>query len=143
MMASRRRFADGGSFAAVYSLTVIVPLLKLAVDRPRPEEPFVVPLWASSSASFPSGHSALAMLLWGLVFYLAPHLVDGRRRVFALRAVSIAIVALTGMSRVYLGVHWPSDVIGGYLVGGAVLGAIVLAHSMASADWRSVALNER
>ena len=127
-----RRYPESLSFLLVFSLTVIVPLVKELVYRPRPSEAVATILSHSGGTSFPSGHSALAMVFFGLVFYLAPYLVQDRRVIWAVRSVSVAMVLLTGLSRVYLGVHWPSDVIGGYAVGGVVLGMITIFHRWAS-----------
>ncbi len=87
--------------------------LKAVVDRPRPV------LAAGFGSSFPSGHVLAAAAFWGLV---PPwiYLVTRRRWAWALSAGLAGIVlVLVGLSRVVVGAHWPSDVIGGYL-GGAV-----------------------
>lgn len=101
--------------------------LKLHFRRVRPDVP-----WAfvhEHSYSFPSGHSVLAVALYGTAVYLAMrHLRGTRARVVLCLAASLLIVGI-GLSRIYLGVHYPSDVAAGYLVG-----AIWLSGVMAS-DW--------
>jgi len=87
----------------------------------------------TSGTSFPSLHTACALVFGGLIFYLAPRLV--RRPVFTwvIRSVAVIAVILVAVSRIYLGVHWLSDVLGGLLLGGLLLyPAIVLYHKYAS-----------
>lgn len=88
--------------------------LKTAVDRARPV--FDVPVDTALGASFPSGHSLAAAGFWSCVAVLALPLVAPRRRVLLLVAAA-AVAALVAVSRVLLGVHYPSDVVGGLLLG--------------------------
>jgi undecaprenyl-diphosphatase len=93
--------------------------LKLLVRRARPDPYFgtVLPV----SYSFPSGHALDSCVIYfALAALLAPYFRRGWERalLFTLAAV---LVLLIGVSRVYLGVHWPSDVVGGWAVGAAWL----------------------
>lgn len=78
------------------------------------------PLYVGSAGgdSFPSGHSQTAAVVWGLLAVYAQ-----RPRV---RAALVAVVVLVGLSRLYLQVHWPIDVVGGWLIGVLMLGAYLL-----------------
>lgn len=91
--------------------------LKLVFDRPRPD--LVAHLAEIHTASFPSGHAMLSAVVYlTLAGLLARVQVRRDLRRFVL-AVGIALAALVGASRVYLGVHWPTDVIAGWCLGAA------------------------
>ena len=108
--------------------------LKAVVGRLRPE--YAISEVAYTGMSFPSGHALFALLFGGLLIVLAEELIHPlaiRRGV----QVTVALLVLAiGTSRVYLGVHWPSDVIGGYLFAAISL-VIVLAlrDKLASKGW--------
>lgn len=110
----RRRFRDALALALLMvSERPLVELLKEAFDRARPDPHGH--LVAVQSMAFPSGHAANAMALGlGLALLVAPT----RWRMPAL-AVGLAFAALVGLSRLVLGVHWPSDVAGGWALGAA------------------------
>ena len=101
-------------------------LLKVLVHRPRPSAGLVRIIVASMGYSFPSGHVMAYIAYWGLLFAFGVILLRGRHwwRT-ALLIVSAAFVVLIGPSRVYLGDHWASDVIGDYLIGGVLWGLAV------------------
>ncbi len=100
---------------AVISGAVMVSLLKLGFDRPRPD--LVSHLSHAQSSSFPSGHatvSAIAYLTLGVILARAHE----RRRVKILvMTYAVILTVLIGASRVYLGVHWPTDVLAGWALG--------------------------
>ena len=88
--------------------------IKWAVHRPRPDEVYLHTL--PSSYSFPSGHT-----LYSLVFYTSIAILVGRHSSVTLTKVmwcaAAFLIALIGLSRLFLGVHYASDVLGGYVVG--------------------------
>jgi membrane-associated phospholipid phosphatase len=98
-------------------------LIKLIVARPRPTARLVDVIQAASGQSFPSGHVMQYVAFWGFLFSLAIILFTGKHwwRI-ALLIVSALFIILVGPSRIYLGDHWASDVLGGYLIGGVWLG---------------------
>jgi membrane-associated phospholipid phosphatase len=100
---------------AIAGAALIDTILKLHFRRIRPTV-----AWAfvkEHSFSFPSGHSVGAVVLYGTITYLVwSHLHDHKQRT-AVIACALALIAGIGLSRVYLGVHYPTDVAAGYLVG--------------------------
>lgn len=91
--------------------------LKLAFGRDRPEES--LRLVEAINASFPSGHAMLSAVVYLTLGALASRFVERRRvKVFAMVG-AVLVAVLVGVSRVYLGVHWPSDVLGGWCLGAA------------------------
>ena len=101
-------------------------LLKIQVSRPRPTANLVHIIQAAVGYSFPSGHVMAYIAYWGLLFAFGVILFQGRHwwRT-ALLITSAAFVVLIGPSRIYLGDHWASDVLGAYLIGGVLLGLAV------------------
>lgn len=89
--------------------------LKNYFDRPRPD--YVTQLHYVDSNSFPSGHSLLAAVVYLTLGALVSRLVAKRRQKMYVLAVAVLITALVGVSRVYLGVHYPTDVLAGWSVG--------------------------
>jgi membrane-associated phospholipid phosphatase len=100
--------------------------IKHLIDRPRPTpEQAQVIGQISTSASYPSGHVLTYMVLCGLLIALMRDALPegrwGRRREGALRGILALLILLVGPARVALGHHWPADVLGAYLLGGALL----------------------
>lgn len=124
-MAGRRRTA---LFLLVSAVTgaVCSSLLKLAFNRPRPEIPDTIQVF---TASFPSGHALLSAVCYLTIgALLAEQTEDARVRRYFL-AVAAIITLLVGLSRVYLGVHYPTDVLAGWLIGtGWAIGSFLIAR---------------
>jgi undecaprenyl-diphosphatase len=91
--------------------------LKLGFERARPD---LVPHGARVyTASFPSGHAMLSAVTYLTLGALLTRVQEGRRLKAYLMGLAITLALLVGISRVYLGVHWPSDVLAGWSVGAA------------------------
>ncbi|HEX6063196.1 MAG TPA: phosphatase PAP2 family protein [Longimicrobiales bacterium] len=100
-------------------------ILKLFYDRTRPS--VVEALASVSSPSFPSGHAMSAMVVYGSVAYLVGRLEPGRNLRITTWTVATLVILAIGISRMYLGVHYPSDVVAGFIAGLAWLGFLVAA----------------
>jgi undecaprenyl-diphosphatase len=102
--------------AAVTSGATISTVLKILFDRPRPDIPGAPHVF---TASFPSGHATLsAVVFLTLAAVLAAATLERRLKVFYL-ALGIFLTVIVGLSRVYIGVHYPTDVAAGWLIGTA------------------------
>jgi undecaprenyl-diphosphatase len=103
--------------AAAGGGTVAVTLLKAAFARPRPDlTPTGVAVY---TASFPSGHAMVSAIVYLTLGALIARLTPRRVLKLYIMSVALALTVLVGFSRVYLGVHWPSDVLAGWAVGAA------------------------
>jgi membrane-associated phospholipid phosphatase len=100
--------------------------LKAILDRPRPLGGLV----ETTGSAFPSGHATQGIAFFGLLAVVLLAVVPGRARIPAAGAAAVLGV-LSGLSRVYLGVHWLTDVAGGFLLGGAWLSILMLARARA------------
>ena len=118
-------------FLAVTALGggLVDTIVKIVVGRPRPEVD--EPILTAFGNSFPSGHSMQAVVCYGALLLVFLPLLEGRRRTAAI-AGTITLVVLIGVSRLTLGVHYVSDVLGGYVLGAAWLIASVAAFEL----WR-------
>ncbi|MBI2887203.1 MAG: phosphatase PAP2 family protein [Chloroflexi bacterium] len=104
-------------------------LAKELVARPRPDADLVeVRASVGGQFGFPSGDTQLFTIFFGLLFVLAPRITSSAKLSLALRTLAGAMVALVGPARVALGVHWPSDVLGGYLLGGFILWGLMAVY---------------
>jgi undecaprenyl-diphosphatase len=92
-------------------------LLKLAFERPRPD--LVPHLSHVATASFPSGHSMMAAVVYLTLGVLLARVEPRRRTKAFVLSVAVILTLLVGVSRVYLGVHWPTDVLAGWSIGAA------------------------
>jgi membrane-associated phospholipid phosphatase len=101
---------------------VLNTVLKLGYDRARPS--IVEAIDTVSSPSFPSGHAMGAMIAYGSVAYLVSRLEPTPRLRAATWVIAGSLILLIGTSRIYLGVHYPSDVLAGFLAGLAWLALV-------------------
>lgn len=104
--------------AATLARPLLEFTLKVMADRPRPDLERLLP---GNGPSFPSGHVLAAIALWGLLPPVVALFTNKRSWWWASVAVSGVLVAAISASRIYLGVHWFSDVIGGLVVGALYL----------------------
>jgi undecaprenyl-diphosphatase len=106
----------------VVGSSILNQLLKSLFHRDRPSLHRLV---EASGFSFPSGHSMEAVALYGILAFLLWRHIENRLGRGILIFVSLVMIMAIGVSRIYLGVHYPSDVIGGYFAGGFWLFAAI------------------
>lgn len=101
-------------------------LVKTLIKRPRPTEGDLVTVTrVINQPSFPSGHVMHYINLFGmLTYFLATNWRSGRLRNFLI-VICVSLITLVGPSRIYLGAHWPSDVMAGYVYGGLWFGGLM------------------
>ncbi|MET8223528.1 phosphatase PAP2 family protein [Streptomyces sp. NPDC005301] len=106
--------------------TLLQQSLKAAVDRPRPVWPD--PVDSAHYTAFPSGHALTATVVCGLLLWLLRRHGAGPALWWSACALAVVSVAGVGLTRVWLGVHWPSDVLGGWLIGALVVALAVMTY---------------
>jgi undecaprenyl-diphosphatase len=115
------RWRDGLWQVGTQIAMPLTSVIKVMIHRPRPTEDLVRVYSTIQEYGFPSGHVVFFTTLFGFAFFLIyVHLprVPGRAFLLALLATPILLI---GISRVYLGYHWPSDALGGYALATALL----------------------
>ncbi len=93
--------------------TLLNQLLKYIIQRPRPDGYRLI---AESGYSFPSGHSMVSMAFYGLIIYLIWKMVKNKKIKYISCGILGLLIPMIGFSRIYLGVHYASDVIGGFAI---------------------------
>lgn len=100
-------------FSNLVIITVLNQLLKRILQRPRPTEFRII---EETGYSFPSGHSMVSMAFYGYLIYLIYKYVKNKYVKWILIVLLSILICSIGVSRIYLGVHYTSDVLGGFLV---------------------------
>jgi undecaprenyl-diphosphatase len=114
--------------ASSYAGAVLIETgLKHLVARARP--PVVDQLVHATGYAFPSGHATVGTAVWVTLAVLAIEALADQQAQWMAAGVAVAIVVLVDLSRVYLGVHWASDVLAGSVIGGGWALAVVTAAS--------------
>ncbi|HEY0405756.1 MAG TPA: phosphatase PAP2 family protein [Pyrinomonadaceae bacterium] len=118
-----KRSEAAGLVASAGGSGLVNIVLKNIIGRPRPTAELVTVYRSLGTDSFPSGHVTFYVCYFGFLFFVAfallPRGSKARRAALVLTALPVALI---GLSRVYLGAHWPSDTLGAYLFSGLWLG---------------------
>ena len=93
----------------------IVVVLKEIIGRPRPTEDLVRVLEIAGTGSFPSGHTFHMLLMMGLLIIFSLERIANRWLIRGIVTIFSSLIFLTAISRLYLGAHWPSDILGSML----------------------------
>lgn len=101
---------------AVVGGTIISTVLKMLFDRPRPDLTGVADVF---TASFPSGHATVSAVVFLTIGAMLAETTPERRLQLFFIGVAVALTVLVGLSRIYLGVHYPTDVLAGWSLGAA------------------------
>lgn len=115
---TRIKYGVPTAITAVCS-TVIYKLVKMAFARPRPD--LAVRIIEQGGFSFPSGHSMNSLVVYGLLIYLVRRYCKDKKKANVLTAFLSLLITFIGLSRIYVGVHYPTDVLGGWSLGLVVL----------------------
>ena len=100
-------------FSNLAIITILNQLLKRIVQRPRPTEYRII---EETGYSFPSGHSMISMAFYGYLIYLIYRYVKNKYIKWSSIAILSILICAIGVSRIYLGVHYTSDVLGGFFI---------------------------
>ena len=102
---------------SVVAGVTISTILKDVIDRPRPD--LSQTMVYVSSASFPSGHSMMSAVVYLTIGAMIARMQTDLRAKYYIMSWAVLLTLLVGITRIYLGVHWPTDVLAGWIVGSA------------------------
>jgi len=105
--------------------TAINFAVKILIQRPRPLPNLVNVFKKLSSYSFPSGHVMFYLCFFGFLVFLDLYLLKPSIKRSLILVFFVSLIAMIGISRIYMGQHWASDVLGAYLLGSLILAAII------------------
>ena len=112
--------------AAAAGLTTFVDFaLKIIIGKLRPPSSLINVFVVVQGNGYPSGHAFFSMVFLGLMAYFAYNYILNPAVRRTIVASLIVVILMIGLSRIYLGAHWPSDVLGGYLLGATFLGMFI------------------
>ena len=124
LLLPRTRFRIGIPVSAAAILASLVQkALKVSFHRARPD--LTLHLISQGGYSFPSGHSFSVLIFYGMLIYLCRKHMKNKAAANAATVLLICLIASIGFSRIYLGVHFPTDVLGGWSMGLCVLMVLI------------------
>jgi len=126
LLVARRPWAAAILLLAAFARSLNGPLKEL-IDSPRPTPELVRVTEIRDTLGFPSGHAMGSLLGFGALAIVATRVLPDPQKQRAIQFTCATLILLVGFGRIYTGAHWPTDVLGGYLWGAALLWAIVFA----------------
>ncbi len=115
LLCAKKHYRESTLLVFVLGMSGIINrLIKYLIQRPRPD---FFPLLTLKDYSFPSGHAMHSLVFYITLAYLVFHFTKNKKLSLLVLGLAIIVVLLIGISRIYLGVHYPTDVLGGYLGG--------------------------
>lgn len=111
---------------------IFVWIIKHIIERPRP--PIASALVQESTFSFPSGHSFVAVAFYGLLTYFIIRFIHKKYLKILSSIVAICLILTIGFSRIYLGVHWTSDVLASFASASALVSILIIATKIKNPD---------
>ncbi|HEP1470513.1 TPA: phosphatase PAP2 family protein, partial [Streptococcus pyogenes] len=111
----------------------LITTLKLFYQRPRPAIEHLV---YAGGYSFPSGHAMGSMLIFGSLLIICYQRLHSKLLQFVTSMIFIILILLIGLSRIYLGVHYPSDILAGFVLGFGILHFIYPFYKQKRFEWR-------
>ena len=109
---------------ALMSGEIIKEFLKFIFHKERPDASLA--LMQENGYSFPSGHAFMSIIFYGMICYFIYQVCKNKWQKIILIIITAILIFLIGYSRIYLGVHWISDVLAGWLIGGAILAFFIV-----------------
>jgi membrane-associated phospholipid phosphatase len=126
-LAILKHYVELGMFAAVLlGATLMIFILKIHYHNPRPL--VFPPLVIETNFSFPSGHSLASFAIWGFFAWWIVSVHPRNVWRWLLGALGILVAVMIALSRLYLGVHWPTDVLAGFFLGFGWVATCALGH---------------
>jgi membrane-associated phospholipid phosphatase len=124
----KQRFYFFSLITSVLGGELFVSIIKNTIDRPRPS--LADTLVIENSWSFPSGHTFTAISFYGLLTFFIAHNLKKKWQRIITYTIGLFLIILIGLSRIFLGAHWPSDVLASFFSGIAWLSILVTIASI-------------
>ncbi|MCM3742309.1 phosphatase PAP2 family protein [Oceanobacillus luteolus] len=102
----------------LFGAAILTKIIKKVVDRERPD---ILPLMEKTTESFPSGHATAATVFYGIIGLAIILLMRGLWKRIVIGFITLGLIGFILVTRIYLGVHYPTDVIAGFLYGASVV----------------------
>lgn len=135
-MIAFRHYREGYTAAGALIFMLLLPLFKLIIDRPRPPVDLVGIVDHPGDPGFPSGHTYHSLIIFGFLVFLTPVFVKKLWVRVSVQVLLGLLVVAISISRVYLGKHWPSDIVGSYVIGGFFLTLLFWLYLRKELPWR-------